>query len=480
MAGAGLPLMLSVVILPLTIRLMGLERFALLSLLWAALKTTSIPGAGYAGAMIRHISHELGGQARAHMLSAVIKTSFLMQLTLSCLVGCLLWAEAGYLANSVFKFSEPLRGEAVFAFRAAATILPVYAAGNLFSAVLTAHQRFRALNAVKLVFESLFLCLPPAVFAFGGGIREIVWAIMVGQLLSACAYFLLMKKKGMLREILFSQPELPGQLSTYAWWITLARACMAGAEESARFLAGALCGIPGLALYNIPHEIYTALSAIPSSFLSALFPAFSTACAKEAPDLLNACFYEYASKLFLLTALAFFGLILFAPEILLILTGTEQPAASVFTLQLLSLAEMAAGINYVGTGWFNGLNRPAVPARIYLVSFTFFLPACWIMVKHLGVVGAAEAILFKIFLENGLFIASAERGGASGRKNFIWTATGSLGLAACAALLSRTLPLASLYKTVLFLAALSGATGLLHAGVFPDLAPKRRRRTFSA
>lgn len=322
------------------------------------------------------------------------------------------------------------------------------------------------------MFECLFLCLPPAVFAAGGGIRELAAAILAGKVLSAAAYFLLMRGKGMLRGILSAPAGLLGELSGYAGWVTLARASMIGAEESGRFIAGALCGISGLVLYNVPHEIYTSLAIIPSCFLAALFPAFSAACAREGMARLGAYFYGYAAKLFLLTALAFSGLIIFAPEILFILTGAEQPAAAVRILQLLAFAEMAAGTNYVGMGWFNGLNRPGVPARIHAGSLALFLPVCWAAVKYMGAAGAAAAMVFKILLENALYITLAGKAGAgSGRKTFIAAAAGGFALAACAALLSRALPMASFYKTAFFLAALAGTAALLYAGFFTGAAP---------
>jgi hypothetical protein len=130
----------------------------------------------------------------------------------------------------------------------------------------------------------------------------------------------------------------------------------------------------------------------------------------------------------------------------------------VLALQLFGMAEMAAGTNYMAAGWFNGRNNPGVPARIQAISLAVFLPVVWLAVRTFGVPGAAGAMLFKILLENALYIRAAEKAGASeGRAVFAVSAAGAAAMAGAAFFLCGVIAHASLFKTVFFMAATAAA-----------------------
>ena len=149
-AGLLLPLAVGVLTLPLLIRLVGLERFGFISLVWVLVGYASIFDFGIGRALIRTVAAHLA--AKDTPRAAASAHAALLFLTLfGVLLALLLAPASAWLVRSALNLPAELVPEAVPATVLLAASLPFVMLTTGFGGLLSAHQRFKALNVIRIV-----------------------------------------------------------------------------------------------------------------------------------------------------------------------------------------------------------------------------------------------------------------------------------------------------------------------------------------
>jgi len=113
--------------------------------------------------------------------------------------------------------------------------------------------------------------------------------------------------------------------------------------------------------------------------------------------------------LLLLLAPAALVLCVFAPDLLRLWLGQSFADHSAWALRILAFGVMINGLSHIPCGYLQASGRPEVPARFHLIELAIHVPVTWILVRTLGITGAALAWTIRVSLDSVLLFVATDR-----------------------------------------------------------------------
>jgi O-antigen/teichoic acid export membrane protein len=277
--GAVLPLGIALVTIPLYLRVVGAERYGLLSICWLLLGYFGLFDFGISRAVSQKIAslREEGGEAR----SETFWTGLTLPLILAALAIPLTFPLAALALSFIDVPTGQLHGEVARAVPWLAAVLPVALLGALLNGVLSGRERFGTLNLIEGAGNVLFSVVPLALaWAFGPEL----WLLLAGSL-AARLLTLTLLGGACARAVPIGRPhfrrDLVKQLAGYGGWVSVTSVIGPVLALWDRFAIGAVLGPKSVAIYVIPFSLAYRLVMVPAALTSALFPRFAVASEAE-------------------------------------------------------------------------------------------------------------------------------------------------------------------------------------------------------
>jgi O-antigen/teichoic acid export membrane protein len=387
--GQGLPLFVAVISLPFLIRGLGLERFGILSLAWAVLGYFNIFDLGLGRAATKYIAEAFIKRDQKRV-SAIVWTSVHIQTILGILGALILASLIPFFIEHVLNIPLYLRHEASTSFYFIATSLPFVFITGSFRGMLEASQRFDIVNAIKIPFSSGNFLLPLFGMLIGWNLPGIIVLLVVSRCLAtfthywACIHFF-----PYLKIISYPNVKELKALISFGGWVTLSNLSIPAIVYLDRFLIASLLVISDLSYYTAPYEVINRLVIIPLSFVSVLFPAFSTLSSSGTYNKLIFSFTRSTKYLMTIMVPPILFFLLFAEEILRHWLGNDFVIKSTDVFRFLTLAIMLNTIGYIPSALIQGVGRPDIIAKLHLIELPLYASVAFIFIKRLGINGAA-------------------------------------------------------------------------------------------
>lgn len=163
-----------------------------------------------------------------------------------------------------------------------------------------------------------------------------------------------------------------------------------------------------VAYYSAPFEVITRLGIIPASLAMTLFPAFSTIGTTQNADL-RRLYIRSIKYLLLFTGPIVLILAMFAEHILRFWLGSDFAHQSTLVFQILLVGTFIGLLAPVPGSLLQGLGRPDILAKLYLLYLPLNLGMVWLLVKNAGIVGAALSFSLRTIIDVLLlFIVSSK------------------------------------------------------------------------
>ncbi|RZI99069.1 MAG: flippase, partial [Haliea sp.] len=150
LAGAGLPLVVGAALVPYVVRGLGIERFGILTLVWALVGYFSLFDLGLGRALTQQIAQLLAAGRRAD-LPSLVRSGLWLATAMGALGGVALAFVAEPLAVHGLKVSETLHAEVFLALLVAALGVPLTTATVGLRGVLEAFEDFRDVNLLRML-----------------------------------------------------------------------------------------------------------------------------------------------------------------------------------------------------------------------------------------------------------------------------------------------------------------------------------------
>ena len=390
LAGAALPAVLSLAVVPAFLAAVGPVRYGVLAIVWTLLGYFSILDLGF-------------GQATSNRVATLkdapkeqVRRVFWTALTLNAAIGLLgswiLLLVGNVLLGSVFKIPSAIRPEALGSVPWLALGVPLVTTATVLGGTLEGEERFGTLNILG-VSGTLVMQIAPLLWAWGHGpalsglVAVTIVTRAVGNVLMLAACF---------GVVGLAAPSLDrgqiGGLFRFGGWVSISAVMNAVLQSADRFVIGIVSGMAAVTNYTIPFNLVNRLIVLPASLGRTLFPRF----AKISPESAEALLAEATTAVaVVMTPVAITGLLV-VREFLRLWVGPAQAAASAPVADIIFLGLWMNGLAHVPSFYHLGRGRPDVPAKFHLVEAIPFVIALVIGTRFWGITGAALAWTLRV------------------------------------------------------------------------------------
>jgi O-antigen/teichoic acid export membrane protein len=395
--GSLAPLLIALLAVPVIIEALGVARFGVLTLIWAAIGYFNLFDFGLGQALTKLVA-ERKSKLSSKALSSLIWTGLSMMLGLSLISIIVVWFLSSPLVHHWLKIPIDLQEEALDSFKLLALGLPVVITTAGLRGILEAYQEFRKINMVRIPLGVFIFISPLLVLPFSTSLIAIVSVLLIGRFLAWCVYlrFCMQVLPDLRNQLHIDSAEIK-PLFSFGGWMTVSGIIGPVMTYFDRFIIGALISMAAVAYYVTPYEVITKLWIIPAATVGVLFPAFAAAFSKERAR--ATILYSRGQKfiLLLIVPVVIFT-ISFAEHGLMLWLGDEFAQKSTFVLQCLALGVLVNCMAYLPSSLIRGAGRPDLTAKLHLLELPVYIIFLWVMIKNYGINGAALGWL----LRNGL------------------------------------------------------------------------------
>jgi len=405
--GLSAPIFVALLVIPYTIKGLGVDRFGVLSLAFLIVGYFSLFDIGLGRATIKFVS-EAFGRGDYGVMPAIIWTSLSIQLVLGVVGGAALFIFVPLIVGKL-KIPVNLLSETKTSLYLLSLSLPIILCAANLRGALEAVQRFDLVNLIRVPASSLILLLPVVGILVGYKLPGIISMVVVFRFVTLIIYLLfcfkvfpLLKLKIAIDRCFFSK------LLTFGGWVTLSNVLVPILTTVDRIVIGGLISMAAVTYYSVPCDAVLRLLIVPSAIILTLFPAFSSLSVvdKSMMKQVYVCGLKYT--LIVLGPLIT-GVIVFAGPILSIWIDEEFAAKSSAILQILAVGVLLNGLAQMSAGLLDGINKPDVRAKVFALIVPVYIALLLFFINYYGVVGAALAWTIKACMEFVIFslVASA-------------------------------------------------------------------------
>lgn len=270
--GSLIPLVVSLVTVPLYLHAIGLERYGVLALCWTLLGYMGFLNLGLGPSVAQKMAtlRKTDGAER----ESVFWTSLWVSLAMGLVAGLVVYGAADAYFTRMKDLPVGLSREIADARAWLAAIIPVILLSSVLTGALQGHERFLAINVITSSMSILMSVAPLAVaYVFGphlSGLLAAALAVRVGSLL---ALYLMCRSTIPIRQVRRLELSHVRNLLTFGGWVTASAVMAPLLVTFDRFVIGAMLGAAAVSIYTIPHNLVGRLFVIPKHFLTLCFLA---------------------------------------------------------------------------------------------------------------------------------------------------------------------------------------------------------------
>jgi O-antigen/teichoic acid export membrane protein len=387
--GYTAPLLIAILVVPILIRHLGTAKYGILTIAWGVVGYFGIFDMGLSNALTKFIAERIGRDSEEE-IGAVFQTGFMLLALSSTVAGIGLALIARPLAYRWLNVPPALRAETHTAFLIFALALPFVVSVACFRGTLGAYQRFDLMNKVQIATGILSFASPAAALLFSDSLVLIVSLIALCRVGSWVAYLFCCRQ--VLPKPRFSwrvRGDLVRPLITFGGWISVCNVTDPLFLYSDRFILGAVMSVSAVAYYATPFDVVVRLWAIPDALNSALFPLYASGL-KDGTKGVLALFEKAGHYIFPIVFAPLLFLLLFAHNILAFWISPDFADHSATVLQWLTVGILFSSIARIPWTLLVAY-RPDLPAKLVLFEAFVYVPFLYLMIRYLGLPGAAMA-----------------------------------------------------------------------------------------
>jgi O-antigen/teichoic acid export membrane protein len=388
-----IPPVVAVVTLPFIVRGMGIEGFGVLSIIWIILSYSSFLELGLGRALTKFVAEYIE-QREEQKIAQAVWTTLIFQSFLGIVVSIIFIALTPFLIRSL-NIPQALIDEARISFYLIAILPPlIFGTGSL-GGLLMAGLRFDLVNAVQVLSSiSNYILIAIGAYVFHLRFSLIVALTVAIRVLNFLATLILsFVTFPVLRQYTGFTFKAVRPFFVFGGWVAVTSTIGQIITRVDRFIISSLMSISWVTYYSVPYDALSRLWVFPASLVTTLFPTLSgMMTAQESHKKTVEQIYIRSVKYLLIAMVPMIiFLIVFAGDILRLWMGPEFAERGTRTFQILSIGMLLASLAWVPFTLLQSIGRPDLPAKfLFVESIVHFLLA-WVLIKYLGIEGAALA-----------------------------------------------------------------------------------------
>jgi O-antigen/teichoic acid export membrane protein len=397
--GALLPMGLSLLTIPIYIRLVGDARYGVLAVVWALLGYFGLFDLGLGRATAQRIAAL--GQSSPELTASTFWTALAINGALGVFGSALIWPIAIYLFGHVVSMGVELRSELMWALPWLMLAVPLTTLTGVLVGALQGRAQFLELNVISVSSSILLQTFPLFIaWAHGPDLGWLLPSVMLTRVLSFCAIAWRCRIH-VFRDLApsFSREHAKGLVS-FGSWVTVTSIVSPLMFALDRVVIGATLGPKSVTYYTVPFQLAVNSNVLPHALTSALFPRLAIAGRADGRELAT---HSIRSLVAVMTPVILIALLLVEPFFRLWISPQFAANANV-TAQILLLSSWMNGFALVPYSQLQATGRPKVPATLHLAELLPYLILLFLGLHFLGLPGAALAYGMRIFADSVLLL----------------------------------------------------------------------------
>ena len=428
--GAGLPLLISIIVIPMYLGRIGPSRYGIIALVWLLFGYFGIFDFGLSRAttnlLARPANQGAERQAEIFWTATIVNT-------LIGALGALAFGLVGkWIIGSVFNVPVELRSELQTALVWVAFLLPLSTTSAVFIGVLEAHERFLELNIIQVVGATLGQVLPlGAVVLWGAQIDIAIAATFVARFVTTVPIFILAVRQSGRNAAPAIKGDTARELFRYGGWVAVSNIAGPILVSVDQFMIGAVIGVSSLPRYSIPFNIATKILLIPGAMARALFPQLTKLGVDDARARTEAVTITLCRTLVIVCA----PLMVISHYALMLWLGADFATNASMVSRIIIFGVWINGVAYVPFAMLQSQGKPGMVARLHLYELLPFFAILWVGLHLFGLIGAALAWSLRVLVDAMFLFRAADFSAGALRKlvpSFIM-----MGLAFCVSILVK-------------------------------------------
>jgi O-antigen/teichoic acid export membrane protein len=404
LSGAGLPLLIGAATIPWLMNRLGVERFGILTLLWAIIGYFSLFDFGLGRALTQQVSASLG-EGREAQIPGLIRSGIKFTFATGGLGALLLAASAYSLGYSVLNVSASLQKETFISLLIAALGIPLATVSAGLRGVMEGYERFLASNVVRVFLGvSIFVFPVIGVLLSGPSLVTVTIWLIISRLASMALFWYFVRRLPCHNlPLLPLETDTTRKLLSFGIWMALSNLISPLLVNADRFVISHLLGAAVVAFYTVPFEFLVRLLILPGAIGSTLLPRMAREHQYD-PSKSGALFkHGLRITFFVMGGLAVFCSIIAYPLMNHFL-APGFAARSILVVLILSVGVLINGIAYIPYTALHSMKVARPVGILHSAELLFYLPVLVGCVYLMGLEGAAIAWTLRALLDClGLF-----------------------------------------------------------------------------
>jgi len=391
--GTLLPVLVALLTIPIYVKLIGDQRYAVISISWLLLGYFGVFDFGIGKAAAQRISVL---NTNVSKRSSSFWTALSLNTFFGILGGLIILPVAQFFFSEKFIVDPGLIPEILHALPWLVVAVPFATINSVLNGSLQAVEKFGYINIINSLGSILFQVLPLFVALKGILNLEVLLAVAIFARFSGLLllFFVAIHFVSNKKIPVFDLNEAK-KLFKFGGWIAVSSFISPIMVMADRFLIGSIISARAVTLYTVPYQLAERAALIPNALGMSLFPRFAKGAKHNAENL---AIISISSLQFLMTTLILVA-ILNADLILSIWMSSEFSKESSLVLKIILVGFWINGLARVPLNLLQALGKPKIVAISHLLQVVPYFILLTLVLDIWGIEGAAFAFTARVFLD---------------------------------------------------------------------------------
>ena len=396
LTGAATPMLITLLVVPVYLQLVGEVRYGVLVLVWLVLGYFEFFDFGIGKATANHLA-KLRNAPISEREAAFWTGAFINGL-LGLLGGLVLLAAGRYGVHTYFgaKLPSELHDEVGMTLPWLAASVPIGTVSAIGVAALEAREQFLALNLLQ-VFVTVLIQLSPLLVVWwrGPALDGLVAATVLCRVVANVPVFLACRRYLPLENRPHIHRSLAPQLFRYGGWVTVTAIISPILVSIDRLMIGSQLGMSAVTRYAVPYSLVTKFQILPASLVRTLFPRFSLFDWEECALLAQ----KAVSGLAAMTLPLIVAAVLVMKPFLHFWISADFAETSAPLGGILLIGVWVNNLAWVPAVLLQAQGRPGAVAKLHVLELVPYLAILWLGLAWAGLQGAAWAWVLRVTVD---------------------------------------------------------------------------------
>lgn len=397
-----IPLLIALITIPLIIKGLGVERFSLLTIIWAVIGYSNLFDFGLGRALTQLIAKKTALKDTQD-ITTLIWTSLFIVFALGLIASCTLWMFTPFIIEKILKVPTTFYKETIDSLYLLSLTLPMILLIVSIKGILEAYQEFVVLSLLKIPVVVFNYICPLLVLLYSKNLFHLVILLVIGRVITFFLHVIACKKvvtdlfKSIKVELNYIKP-----LFSFGGWITVSNTVGPMVSYLDRFVLANVLSSLVVAYYTTPFDVISRMLIVSQSVVSVMFPAFSAEYCLDKKKA-KILYFRAAKYILFIITIPSIIIFIFAHDGLSIwLNDSDFATKSYLITQILIVAVFFESLNNVPIGFIQGTGHANITGLILIFELPFYLMLLYLLTKHYGIIGVPLAYLCRCLFDTAI------------------------------------------------------------------------------